>query len=128
MEKSEYDGELRRDGRFGYRRSFAPAIEKAKRKMIMAAVCLPLCNSILHTPLSSVLKMFLHLLPAVYSEVAEQSIFSLPGNLYQLKFGLQKDREDANGVGVGVSSLLDESWFTADSFLHRLLKAIERIG
>ncbi|CAN1228118.1 Protein AAR2 homolog [Linum perenne] len=41
---------------------------------------------------------------------------------YQLKFGLQKDREDANSAGVGVSSLLDESWFTADSFLHRLFK------
>ncbi|XP_021591761.1 protein AAR2 homolog isoform X3 [Manihot esculenta] len=41
---------------------------------------------------------------------------------YQLKYGLQKDREETNGAAVGVSTLLDESWFSADSFLHRLCK------
>ncbi|XP_050229591.1 uncharacterized protein LOC126678736 [Mercurialis annua] len=41
---------------------------------------------------------------------------------YQLKFGLQKDRAENNGAGVGVPTLLDESWFSADSFLHRLCK------
>ncbi|KAF2295380.1 hypothetical protein GH714_032708 [Hevea brasiliensis] len=41
---------------------------------------------------------------------------------YQLKYGLQKDREETNCAGVGVSTLLDESWFSADSFLHRLCK------
>ncbi|KAJ4823628.1 hypothetical protein Tsubulata_032163, partial [Turnera subulata] len=38
---------------------------------------------------------------------------------YQLKYGLQKDKAEAHGAG---SSLLDESWFSADSFLHRLCK------
>eukprot|EP00258_Populus_trichocarpa_P028174 XP_024444193.1 protein AAR2 homolog isoform X2 [Populus trichocarpa] len=41
---------------------------------------------------------------------------------YQLKYGLQKDRKESNGAGIAVSSLLDESWFSADSFLHRLCK------
>ncbi|CAL1413417.1 unnamed protein product [Linum trigynum] len=41
---------------------------------------------------------------------------------YQLKYGLQKDRADANAAGLGVSTLLDESWFGADSFLHQLFK------
>ncbi|KAF9664036.1 hypothetical protein SADUNF_Sadunf17G0114300 [Salix dunnii] len=41
---------------------------------------------------------------------------------YQLKYGLQKDRTESNGAGIAVSSLLDESWFSADSFLHRLCK------
>ncbi|XP_065849709.1 uncharacterized protein [Euphorbia lathyris] len=37
---------------------------------------------------------------------------------YQLKYGLQNNRAESNGAGVGV----DESWFSADSFLHRLCK------
>lgn len=38
---------------------------------------------------------------------------------YQLKYGLQKDRS----VGeAGTSALLDDSWFSSDSFLHRLCK------
>ncbi|OMO55566.1 A1 cistron-splicing factor, AAR2 [Corchorus capsularis] len=38
---------------------------------------------------------------------------------YQLKYGLQKDRS----VGeTGASALLDDSWFSSDSFLHRLCK------
>lgn len=41
---------------------------------------------------------------------------------YQLKYGLEKDRTESNGAGIAVSSLLDESWFSADSFLHRLCK------
>lgn len=41
---------------------------------------------------------------------------------YQLKYGLQKDRKESSGAGIAVSSLLDESWFSADSFLHRLCK------
>ncbi|KAL9343932.1 hypothetical protein Peur_064363 [Populus x canadensis] len=41
---------------------------------------------------------------------------------YQLKYGLQKERKESNGAGIAVSSLLDESWFSADSFLHRLCK------
>ncbi|GLT57248.1 hypothetical protein SLA2020_302350 [Shorea laevis] len=38
---------------------------------------------------------------------------------YQLKYSLQKDRtlED-----TGASALLDDSWFSSDSFLHRLCK------
>ncbi|KAK4277965.1 hypothetical protein QN277_015878 [Acacia crassicarpa] len=36
---------------------------------------------------------------------------------YQLKYGLQKDRPDESGT-----ALLDDSWFSADSFLHRLCK------
>ncbi|KAL1308172.1 hypothetical protein HN51_050112 [Arachis hypogaea] len=36
---------------------------------------------------------------------------------YQLKYGLQKDRIDESGP-----SLLDDSWLSADSFLHRLCK------
>ncbi|KAJ6421340.1 hypothetical protein OIU84_028670 [Salix udensis] len=41
---------------------------------------------------------------------------------YQLKYGLEKDRTESNCAGIAVSSLLDESWFSADSFLHRLCK------
>ncbi|KAH1108351.1 hypothetical protein J1N35_012119 [Gossypium stocksii] len=38
---------------------------------------------------------------------------------YQLKYGLQKDCS----VGeAGASALLDDSWFSSDSFLHRLCK------
>ncbi|CAL2248388.1 unnamed protein product [Prunus armeniaca] len=37
---------------------------------------------------------------------------------YQLKQGLQKDCADTNSG----STLLDDSWFSADSFLHRLFK------
>ncbi|ONI17424.1 hypothetical protein PRUPE_3G158200 [Prunus persica] len=37
---------------------------------------------------------------------------------YQLKQGLQKDCTDTNSG----STLLDDSWFSADSFLHRLFK------
>ncbi|KAH9739121.1 AAR2 protein family [Citrus sinensis] len=38
---------------------------------------------------------------------------------YQLKYGLQKDR---NGTETGASALLDDSWLSADSFLHHLCK------
>ncbi|KAK4856562.1 hypothetical protein QYF36_018763 [Acer negundo] len=38
---------------------------------------------------------------------------------YQLKYGLQKDHND---VQTGASSLLDDSWLSADSFLHHLCK------
>ncbi|WCJ25265.1 AAR2 protein family [Euphorbia peplus] len=41
---------------------------------------------------------------------------------YQLKYGLQNNRAETNGSGVGVSALLDKSWFSTDSFLHRLCK------
>lgn len=41
---------------------------------------------------------------------------------YQLKYGLQKDSTDT-GVSVRqASTLLDDSWFSADSFLHHLCK------
>lgn len=42
---------------------------------------------------------------------------------YQLKYGLQKDQADSNGERM-VSSLLDDSWFSSDSFLHRLYKVV----
>ncbi|KAJ0100279.1 hypothetical protein Patl1_21327 [Pistacia atlantica] len=38
---------------------------------------------------------------------------------YQLKYGLQKDR---SGTETGTSALLDDSWLSADSFLHHLCK------
>ncbi|XP_022727841.1 protein AAR2 homolog isoform X2 [Durio zibethinus] len=38
---------------------------------------------------------------------------------YQLKYGLQKDHTVAE---AGASALLDDSWFSFDSFLHRLCK------
>ncbi|KAL5811739.1 hypothetical protein ACOSQ3_026689 [Xanthoceras sorbifolium] len=38
---------------------------------------------------------------------------------YQLKYGLQKDRSD---IQTGASTLLDDSWLSADSFLHHLCK------
>ncbi|XP_044468855.1 protein AAR2 homolog isoform X2 [Mangifera indica] len=38
---------------------------------------------------------------------------------YQLKYGLQKDH---SGTQTGASALLDDSWLSADSFLHRLCK------
>ncbi|KAL5745115.1 hypothetical protein ACOSP7_026261 [Xanthoceras sorbifolium] len=38
---------------------------------------------------------------------------------YQLKYGLQKDRSD---LQTGASTLLDDSWLSADSFLHHLCK------
>uniref|UniRef100_A0A2N9IEW9 Protein AAR2 homolog n=1 Tax=Fagus sylvatica TaxID=28930 RepID=A0A2N9IEW9_FAGSY len=41
---------------------------------------------------------------------------------YQLKYGLQKDHTDTSGAATGVSALLDDSWFSADSFLHHLCK------
>lgn len=41
---------------------------------------------------------------------------------YQLNYGLQKDRTDSSGAVTGSSALLDDSWFSADSFLHRLCK------
>ncbi|XVF81878.1 hypothetical protein PTKIN_Ptkin15bG0191100 [Pterospermum kingtungense] len=37
---------------------------------------------------------------------------------YQLKYGLQKDRSDAEAG----ASALDDSWFSSDSFLHHLCK------
>ncbi|KAM4087763.1 hypothetical protein ACB094_07G020500 [Castanea mollissima] len=41
---------------------------------------------------------------------------------YQLKFGLEKDHTDTSGAATGVSALLDDSWLSADSFLHHLCK------
>ncbi|XP_065630515.1 uncharacterized protein LOC112003770 isoform X2 [Quercus suber] len=41
---------------------------------------------------------------------------------YQLKFGLEKDHTDTSGAATGVSTLLDDSWLSADSFLHHLCK------
>ena len=41
---------------------------------------------------------------------------------YQLKFGLEKDHKDTGGAATGVSTLLDDSWLSADSFLHHLCK------
>ncbi|XP_057791701.1 uncharacterized protein LOC131008706 isoform X1 [Salvia miltiorrhiza] len=41
---------------------------------------------------------------------------------YQLKFGLQKEQKDTGDVPQGVSALLEESWLSSDSFLHRLCK------
>ncbi|KAF4381930.1 hypothetical protein F8388_000624 [Cannabis sativa] len=41
---------------------------------------------------------------------------------YQLKYGLQKDNADSSGAVVGASALIDDSWFSADSFLHHLCK------
>ncbi|KAF3445252.1 hypothetical protein FNV43_RR14946 [Rhamnella rubrinervis] len=38
---------------------------------------------------------------------------------YQLKYGLRKDPTNTN---AGESALLDDSWFSADSFLHHLFK------
>ncbi|XP_059449846.1 uncharacterized protein LOC132180879 isoform X1 [Corylus avellana] len=41
---------------------------------------------------------------------------------YQLKYGLQKDCADTSGAVGQASTLLDDSWFSADSFLHHLCK------
>lgn len=41
---------------------------------------------------------------------------------YQLKHGLEKDRSDASDSEKGVTTLLDDSWLSADSFLHHLCK------
>ncbi|KAJ8761262.1 hypothetical protein K2173_001318 [Erythroxylum novogranatense] len=41
---------------------------------------------------------------------------------YQLKYGLQKDKTETTGAGIGLSTLLDESWFSADSFLYQLCR------
>ncbi|XP_050262632.1 uncharacterized protein LOC126707076 isoform X3 [Quercus robur] len=41
---------------------------------------------------------------------------------YQLKFGLEKDHTNTSGAATGVSALLDDSWLSADSFLHHLCK------
>ncbi|EXB66973.1 hypothetical protein L484_004898 [Morus notabilis] len=38
---------------------------------------------------------------------------------FQLKYGLQKDSPDTTGAAA---ALLDDSWFSADSFLHHLFK------
>lgn len=38
---------------------------------------------------------------------------------YQLKYGLQKD---SSNMQTGASALLDDSWLSADSFLHSLCK------
>ncbi|XP_057971583.1 uncharacterized protein LOC131160196 isoform X2 [Malania oleifera] len=40
---------------------------------------------------------------------------------YQLKYGLQNDRTDTSVAGRG-TSILDESWLSADCFLHHLCK------
>ncbi|KAG6410144.1 hypothetical protein SASPL_128194 [Salvia splendens] len=41
---------------------------------------------------------------------------------YQLKFGFQKEQKFTGDVPQGVSALLEESWLSSDSFLHRLCK------
>ncbi|XAR51480.1 hypothetical protein NMG60_11006114 [Bertholletia excelsa] len=41
---------------------------------------------------------------------------------YQLKYGFQKEHTDPGGAEKSASALLDESWLSADSFLHRLCK------
>ncbi|XP_075673308.1 uncharacterized protein LOC142642772 isoform X1 [Castanea sativa] len=41
---------------------------------------------------------------------------------YQLKFGLEKDHTDISGAATGLSTLLDDSWLSTDSFLHHLCK------
>lgn len=41
---------------------------------------------------------------------------------YQLKYGLQKDSADNKSTEQGTSALLDDLWFSTDSFLHRLCK------
>ncbi|KAA8530638.1 hypothetical protein F0562_005428 [Nyssa sinensis] len=41
---------------------------------------------------------------------------------HQLKYGLQKEHTDTVGAEKGAFTLLDESWLSADSFLHHLCK------
>uniref|UniRef100_A0A7C8ZTH8 Protein AAR2 homolog n=1 Tax=Opuntia streptacantha TaxID=393608 RepID=A0A7C8ZTH8_OPUST len=41
---------------------------------------------------------------------------------YQLKYGFQRDHTGSTGIGKEPSILLDDSWFSADSFLHHLCK------
>ncbi|KAK9266016.1 hypothetical protein L1049_010753 [Liquidambar formosana] len=41
---------------------------------------------------------------------------------YQLKYGFQKDSTDMIGAEKGASALLDDLWFSSDSFLHHLCK------
>ncbi|KAK4410133.1 protein AAR2 [Sesamum angolense] len=41
---------------------------------------------------------------------------------HQLKYGFSKDQKDIGTMPEGVSALLDESWFSSDSFLHHLCK------
>ncbi|KAI5684353.1 hypothetical protein M9H77_05581 [Catharanthus roseus] len=41
---------------------------------------------------------------------------------YQLKYGFQRDQKGSELAEKGVSALLDESWLSADSFLHHLCK------
>ncbi|KAG5528089.1 hypothetical protein RHGRI_028879 [Rhododendron griersonianum] len=41
---------------------------------------------------------------------------------YQLKYGFQKEHTDTGGAEKGALRLLDESWLSADSFLHHLCK------
>lgn len=43
---------------------------------------------------------------------------------YQLKYGLKSHRKDTGAAAKGVTALLDESWLSSDSFLHRLCKVI----
>lgn len=43
---------------------------------------------------------------------------------YKLKYGLQKDQSSTE---LGASTLLDDSWMSADSFLHRLCKVRSKI-
>ncbi|KAI8534534.1 hypothetical protein RHMOL_Rhmol10G0097700 [Rhododendron molle] len=40
----------------------------------------------------------------------------------QLKYGFQKEHTDSGGAEKGALRLLDESWLSADSFLHHLCK------
>lgn len=46
---------------------------------------------------------------------------------YQLKYGFEKDHTSFSDVGKGPSILLDESWLSADNFLHRLCKVFSLI-
>lgn len=46
---------------------------------------------------------------------------------YQLKFGFQKDQTGSSNVEKESSLLLDESWLSADSFLHHLCKVVALI-
>ncbi|GAA0146365.1 RNA splicing factor [Lithospermum erythrorhizon] len=41
---------------------------------------------------------------------------------YQLKYGFQKELKNTSAPERGVLALLDESWLSADSFLHHLCK------
>lgn len=46
---------------------------------------------------------------------------------YQLKYGFQKEHTDTGGAEKGALRLLDESWLSADSFLHHLCKVVFQV-